>query len=144
MAEFLSHKRSYHILIDGRLAAFLPIRISISYANGMSDELARRGPARLLPRRNYMAFPRELRHAIPDLHAGRALELDSINGQSCNTFLFGPLVRLKMLVKETGKLSGQFVVRMDLQPDAARELASQLNKLADAVEQLQPSAVDPS
>jgi hypothetical protein len=91
-----------------------------------------------------MAFPRELRHAIPDLHAGRALEFDSINGQSCNTLLFGPLVRLKMLVKETGKLSGQFVVRMDHQPEAARELASQLNKLADAVEQLQPSAVDPS
>src|SRR5271163_4948957 len=63
-----------------------------------------------------MAFPRELRQAIPDLHTGRALELDSINGQSCNTLLFGPLVRLKLLVKETGKLSGQFVVRMDLQP----------------------------
>jgi hypothetical protein len=153
------------VLLDGRLAVFLPIsnrrlhlptgrivayvendrnswpplnRISISYANSMSNELARRGPARLLPRRNYMAFPRELRHAIPDLHAGRALELDSIEGQSCNTLLFGPLVRLKLLVKETGKLSGQFVVRMDLQPDAARELATRLNKWADAAEQLQP------
>lgn len=91
-----------------------------------------------------MAFPRELRQAIPDLHAGRALELDSIRGQSSNTLLFGPLVRLKLLVKETGKLSGQFVVRMDLQPDAARQLASQLNQLADAAEQLQPSPVDPT
>jgi hypothetical protein len=89
-----------------------------------------------------MAFPRELRQAIPDLHSGRALELDSINGQSCNTLLFGPLVRLKLLVKETGKLNGQFVVRMDLQPDAAREMATQLNKLADAAERLQPSADD--
>lgn len=60
-----------------------------------------------------MAFPRELRQAIPNLHTGRALELDSINGQSCNTLLFGPLVRLKLLVKETGKLSGEFVVRGD-------------------------------
>jgi hypothetical protein len=33
---------------------------------------------------------------------------------------------------------------MDLQPDAARKLATQLNKLADAAEQLPPSAVDPS
>jgi hypothetical protein len=49
-----------------------------------------------------MAFPRELRQAIPDLHTGRALELDSINGQSSNTIMFGPLVRLKLLVKETG------------------------------------------
>lgn len=77
-----------------------------------------------------MAFPRELRHAIPELHAGRALELDSITGQSSNTPLLGPFVQLKLLVKETGKLSGQFVIRMDLQPDAARQLASELNKLA--------------
>jgi hypothetical protein len=83
-----------------------------------------------------MAFPRELRQAIPDLHAGRALELASVNGQSSNTLLFGPLVRLKLLVKETGKLSGQFVIRMDLQPEAARKLAIELNKLADAADQL--------
>jgi hypothetical protein len=110
----------------------------------MGKELIRRGPARRLPRQNYMAFPRELRQAIPDRHTGRALELHSINGQSSNSLLFGPLVRLKLLVKETGKLSGQFVVLMDLQPGAARELATQLNKLADAAEQLQPSSVDPS
>ncbi len=83
-----------------------------------------------------MAFPRELRQAIPDLHAGRALELDSIDAQSSNMLLFGPLVQLKLLVKETGKLSGQFVIRMDLQPDAARKLAIELNKLADAADQL--------
>jgi hypothetical protein len=101
----------------------------------MGKELAPKGsPVRRLARRNYMAFPRELREAIPDLHAGRALELDSINGQSSNTFLLGPLVQLKLLVKETGKLSGQFIVRMDLQPDAARRLATELNKLADAAD----------
>jgi len=84
-----------------------------------------------------MAFPRELREAIPALHTGRALELDSINGQSSNTPLFGPLVQLKLVVKETGKLHGQFVIRMDLQPDAARQLAAQLTKLADAAEHSQ-------
>lgn len=83
-----------------------------------------------------MAFPRELRGAIPDLHAGRVLELDSINGQGSNTPLFGPLVQLKLVVKETGKLTGQFVVRMDLQPDAARELAATLASLADAAEKI--------
>ncbi len=86
-----------------------------------------------------MAFPRELREAIPDLHAGRALELDSIRGESSNTLLLGPLVQLKLQVKETGKLSGQFIVRMDLQPDAARRLAVELNKLADAADQLRPA-----
>jgi len=88
-----------------------------------------------------MAFPRELREAIPVLHAGRALELDSIHGQSSNTLLFGPLVRLKLLVKETGKLSGQFTVRMDLQPDAARKLAAELNKLADLADRSQPTLI---
>jgi hypothetical protein len=106
----------------------------------MGNELAPQGdPARRLARRNYMAFPRELREAIPDLHTGRALELDSINGQSSNTLLLGPLVQLKLLVKETGKLSGQFIVRMDLQPDAARKLATELNKLADVADWSQPA-----
>lgn len=88
-----------------------------------------------------MAFPRELREAIPNLHAGRALELDSIHGQSSNTFMLGPRVQLKLLVKETGKLTGQFIVRMDLQPDAARKLATELNKLADAADQSQPTRI---
>ncbi len=86
-----------------------------------------------------MTFPRELREAIPDLHAGRALELDSIHGESSNTLLLGPLVQLKLLVKETGKLGGQFIVRMDLQPDAARRLAAELNKLADAADRPRPT-----
>lgn len=88
-----------------------------------------------------MAFPRELRGAISELHSGRALELDAINGQASNLLLVGPLVRLKLVVKETGKLSGQFVVGMGLQPDAARKLADELNKLADASEQLEPTLV---
>ena len=90
-------------------------------------------PNRRLPRRNMMAFPRELRGAIPDLHGGRVLELDSIDGQASN--FFGPLVALRLVVKETGRLSGQFAIRMHLQIDAARELAATLNKLADTTEQ---------
>ena len=114
--------------------------ICVPYTNCMGNELAQNNnPAPRLARRNYMALPRELREAIPDLHAGRALELDSINGQSSNTLLFGPLVQLKLLVKETGKLSGQFIIRMDLQPDAARQLAAQLTQLADAAEHSQSS-----
>lgn len=82
-----------------------------------------------------MAIPRELRGAIPDLHGGRVLELDSINGRLSNTVLLSPLVELKLVVKETGKLSGRFAIRMNLQIDAARELAATLNKLADTAEQ---------
>lgn len=103
----------------------------------MGSELtSNSAPARRLQRRNMMAFPRELRAAIPDLHAGRVLELDSINGQSSNTAVFGPRVELKLVVKETGNLSGQFVIKVDLQVEAARELAATLTKLADAAELL--------
>jgi len=103
----------------------------------MSRQLTRKSaPVRRgLYRRNTMAFPREMREAIPDLHAGRVLELDSINGHASNTVLFGPLVDLKLVVKETGKLKGEFVIRMGLQPDAARKLAATLTQLADEAEQ---------
>jgi hypothetical protein len=102
----------------------------------MGSELTPKNvPMRRLPRSNMRAFPRELRGAIPDLHGGRVLELDSVSGRSSNTALFGPLVEVKLVVKETGKLRGRFAIRMDLQIDAARELAATLNKLADAAEQ---------
>ena len=101
----------------------------------MAGELTTgKGPVRRIERRNTMAFPRELRGAIPDLHAGRVLELDAINGHASNTPLFGPLVQLKLVVKETGPLTGKFVVRMDLQPEAARKLAATLARLADKAE----------
>lgn len=85
-----------------------------------------------------MAFPRELRDAIPDLHTGRVLELDSVNGIASNDTLFGRRVSLKLVVKETGKLAGQFVVRMDLQVDATRKLAATLSHLADEAERSEP------
>ena len=81
-----------------------------------------------------MAFPRALRQAIPDLHAGRVLELDSINGRAPDFSLFVPPVELRLVVKETGKLKGEFVVVMGLQIDAARKLAATLTELADQAE----------
>lgn len=103
------------------------------YTEPMSTEVTRKSAAmrRVLARRNSIAFPRALRDAISPIHDGRVLELDSINGQASNTALFGPLVELKLVVKETGKLRDSFVVLMRLQPDAARKLAATLTDLAD-------------
>ncbi len=83
-----------------------------------------------------MSFPRGLRDAIPDLptSVGRVLQLDSTTGAATKTRLFGPRVHLKMVVKETGKLKGEFVVLMDLEPAAARGLAGTLTQLADEAE----------
>ena len=98
----------------------------------MSTEVSRKGAPvrRTLARRNTMAFPRELRNAIPPQYDGRVLELASINCQASNTGLFGPLVELKLVVQETGKRSDSFVVLMTLQPEAARTLAATLTELA--------------
>ena len=103
------------------------------YTEPMSTQVTRKSAAmrRTLVRRNSMAFPRALRDAISPIHDGRILELDSINGQASNTALFGQLVELKLVVKETGKLKDSFVVLMRLQPDAARKLAATLTELAD-------------
>ena len=108
----------------------------------MSSEVTRTDvqvPQRL-GRHNTMAFPRELREAIPDLPTcvGRLLELSSMSGQPSNTHLFGPRVHVSLVVNETGKLTGKFTVRIDLQTDAARALAETLTKLADQAEQLEP------
>jgi len=104
----------------------------------MSTHLARTGVP--MPRRtrnrNTMTFPRELRAAIPDLPTcmGRVLQLDSMNGQVSSSRLFGTRVHLKLVVKETGKLKGEFVVRVDLEAEAARALAATLQQLAEQVE----------
>src|SRR5208282_3730035 len=120
-------------------------RGSRAYTSSMGNKMARRvKPAPRMPRLNYMAFPRELRAAIPDLHAGRALELDSINGQASNLVFVGALVELRLVVKETGKLTGEFVVGMSLHPEAARKLAIELTKLADDAERLQPAQTKPN
>jgi len=97
----------------------------------------------VLFRRNTMAFPRELRAAIPDLHAGRVLELDSISSAASNISIFGPMVNLKLVVKETGKLTGTFVIGAGLLPEAARQLAATLTELAEKAEKLEPMEVPP-
>ena len=50
---------------------------------------------------------------IPDLptYVGRVLKLDSMSAHPSNTNLFGPRVHLELVVKETGKLNGEFTVR---------------------------------
>jgi hypothetical protein len=98
----------------------------------MSKELTR---TKLARRRrssetNTIAFPRSLRDAIPDLCDGRVLKLDSINGDVSDSALFGPRVHLKLVARETGKLSGEFTLRIDLDPGAALALAETLTKLA--------------
>ena len=85
-----------------------------------------------------MSFPRALRDAISDIPTcvGRVLSLDSTSGAVSSSALFGPTVHLKLMVKETGKLKGEFVVLMDLQPQAARGMAETLVRLADEAETL--------
>ena len=104
----------------------------------MSKDLTRQSGAvrRSLARRNSIAFPRKLRDAIPALYDGRILELDSINGQASNKPFFGPLVELKLVVKETGKLNDSFVIGIGLQPEAARKLSATLAELADQADAL--------
>ncbi|MBZ5624293.1 MAG: hypothetical protein LAQ69_37190 [Acidobacteriia bacterium] len=91
--------------------------------------------------RNTMAFPRELREAIPDLptYVGRVLELDSMSARPSNNHLFGARVHLSLVVKETGKLKGEFTVRVDLEAESARALAATLTQLADQAEKLEVS-----
>jgi hypothetical protein len=93
----------------------------------------RHKPARYrLPASNTMAFPRELREAIPDLPTcvGRVLHLDSITADYSDTQLFGTRVHVSLRVRETGKLKGKYTVRMDLLPEAARQFGEALLRLA--------------
>ncbi len=108
-----------------------------AYTMHMIRHIARTSvPARRLSRRNTMTFPRALREAIPDLptYAGRVLELHSASGEAVDSPLFGARVHLKLGVRETGKLKGQFAILVDLQPRAARAFAATLNQLADDAE----------
>jgi hypothetical protein len=86
---------------------------------------------RLSPSRIF--FPRALREAIPDLPTcfGRDLELDSMTGRQSKTPWFGPRVQLNLIANETGKLTGELVVQIDLSVDAARTLAQLLTQLAE-------------
>jgi hypothetical protein len=90
--------------------------------------------ARKLQLVNNVTFPRELRDAIPDHRpsAGRCLKLDSVDAQAAHTVEWGRRVQIKLRVCETGKLSGQFDVWVDVQIDAAKAL---IELIQGAVEQ---------
>ena len=91
--------------------------------------------------RNRIFFPTALRDAIPDLPTflGRELTLDSTTGRLTHVPFLpppfnGPRVQLDFVAKETGKLSGQFTIRVDLAPEAARALAETLTRLSNQAE----------
>jgi hypothetical protein len=77
-----------------------------------------------------------LRDAIPDTPtcAGRVLELASTSGAVSRSYPGCPPVEMRMLARETGRLTGEFVVVMNLQAEAARALAETLTRLADELE----------
>lgn len=85
---------------------------------------------------NRILFPRNVRAAIPDMPTcvGRELVVDSISGHPTRTPWFGEGVEVRVLAKETGKLTGEFVITLHLAPDAARGLAETLTRLADQAE----------
>ena len=89
-------------------------------------------------RQNTMAFPQGLREAIPTMSGcwGRALALARIDGDCCNSALFGQQVRIRFQVEETGKLTGKFDVQACLNLEEARALAKTLLELADQAERM--------
>jgi hypothetical protein len=102
----------------------------------MSKQLSRTTVARRYRPTPYntIAFPRALRDAIPDLHGGRVLKLDSVTAGLSRAEFFGDHVQLNLTARETGSLNGEFVVRVDLLPEAARTLAEALARLAGEIE----------
>jgi hypothetical protein len=86
---------------------------------------------RLNPNRIFL--PRALRDAIPNLPTciGRDLVLEGLSGRVADNVFMGRYVHLELLAVETGKLTGQFPLRISLSVEAARALAENLTKLAD-------------
>jgi hypothetical protein len=65
---------------------------------------------------NTIVFPKELRDAIPP-YGSRALVFDSVTGLTNAAPIIpipgcGPRARAKLLVHETGRLTGEFELRM--------------------------------
>ena len=108
----------------------------MSKALARRETRVRRRRVRWEPSLNTISFPRALREAIPDTPtcAGRVLELASTSGAVSRLYPGCPPVELRMLARETGQLTGEFVVVLNLQAEAARALAETLAKLADEVE----------
>lgn len=101
----------------------------------MGGELARQAVTARTGGGNTMTFPRELHDAIPDLPTcvGRVLSLTAMDGLVAGTPFGEERVRLRLTVVETGKLTGEFAVLVDLRAEAARALAETLNRLADGL-----------
>jgi len=106
------------------------------YTVFMSKELTRGTVSRRtrMTPYNTIAFPRALRDAIPDLHSGRALKLDEVTALISRAEFFEDHIQLNFTARETGKLSGEYVVRVDLLADAARGLGETLVRLANELE----------
>ena len=65
---------------------------------------------------------------------GASSSSDSVTAGVSRAEFFGEHIQLNLTARETGTLSGEFVVRVDLLPEAARTLAETLTRLADEVE----------
>ena len=89
---------------------------------------------------NLITFPRALRDAIPTepTMVGRVLNLSTIDATPSHTAHRGPRVLLRLVAEESGKLTGQFPLLMDLDVAAAKQLASALVEMARRAEELEP------
>ena len=94
---------------------------------------------------NTIAFPKELRDAIPT-YCSRALVFDSVSGSHYDGTQFAVMMgravpdgkmartQVQMLVHETGKLDGQFTLQVDMDAETTRALGKFLMELADQAE----------
>lgn len=87
---------------------------------------------------NLVTFPRALRDAIPTepTMVGRVLNLSTIDASPSHTYR-GARVQLRLTAEESGKLTGQFPLLMDLDAAAARQLAVALMEMARRAEELE-------
>ena len=88
---------------------------------------------------NLVTFPRALRDAIPTepTMVGRVLNLSEVDAEPSHAYR-GPRVQLRLTVEESGKLTGKFPLLMDLDVNAARQLAATLVEIAGRAEGLEP------
>ena len=100
---------------------------------------------------NTIVFPKELREAIP-AHSSRVLEFDRVTGATNRTWIsYNPewlkaagfdtsrnRAQISLLAHETGKLSGQFEIGIDLDAETMRALGKFLIGLADKADAKRP------
>lgn len=93
---------------------------------------------------NTIVFPKELRDAIP-AHSARVLEFDRVSGATNRSWMqfnadwlrtlgYDPTAgraQVTLLAHETGKLSGQYEIGIDLDAETMRALGQFLIQLAD-------------